>query len=147
LPPRLEQPEAIARVAQGYARPGDGKLDHAIECFQQAADPRPRRKFFAHWTWRMTAQLGLCDAWLGKGDLDQATAASRMLLADVLATSHPWLRALARDASARVAMARRDWNAAQADLHDALSLVGRCSVPFVEAAPVLKVTTDSPEAA
>ena len=193
----VEQPEAIARVAQGYARLGDGKLDHAIECFQQAADPRPRRKFFAHWTWRMTAQLGLCDAWLGKGDLDQAAAASRMLLADVLATSDPWLRALARDASARVAMARRDWNAAQADLHDALSLVGRFSVPgaawqvhatasewhrhandgsqarahltaarshisavadsfdaheplrrsFIEAAPVRKVTTDSPEAA
>jgi DNA-binding winged helix-turn-helix (wHTH) protein/tetratricopeptide (TPR) repeat protein len=125
----VEQPQAIARVADGYARLGSGEADQAIECFRQGADPRPPRKFFAHWTWRMTAQLGLCDAWLAKGDLDRATAATRVLLEAVLATSDPWLRALARDACARVAMARQEWNAAQAHLDDALALVSRYSVP------------------
>jgi len=53
------QPNTIARVAAGYAELDRGRYKQAIEYFTQVRDPQLTPKFFLHWFWRMTAQLGL----------------------------------------------------------------------------------------
>ena len=125
----MEQPQAIARVAHGYSRLGAGKVDEAIAAFAQGADPPLPRKFFLHWIWRLTAQLGLCDAWLAKGDLGEAARAGEALLAAALAAEDPYLRALAHETNARIAMARDDTATAGAHLDAALSLVSAYDIP------------------
>src|SRR5258706_5458004 len=125
----MEQPQAIARVAHGYSRLGAGKVDEAIAAFAQGADRPLPRKLFLHWIWRLTAQLGLCDAWLAKGDLGEAARAGEALLAAALAAEDPYLRALAHETNARIAMARDDTATAGAHLDAALSLVSAYDIP------------------
>src|SRR5258706_8609401 len=125
----MEQPQAIARVAHGYSRLGAGKVDEAIAAFAQGADPPLPRKFFLHWIWRLTAELGLCDAWLAKGDLGEAARAGEALLAAALAAEDPYLRALAHETNVRIAMARDDTATAGAHLDAALSLVSAYDIP------------------
>src|SRR5215470_13647605 len=55
------QPQTIAKVATGYTQVANGQYDDARETFAQVIDPETTPKFFLHWYWRMSAQLGLSD--------------------------------------------------------------------------------------
>ena len=123
------QPKAIASVAAGYAELDCGRYDSAIEYFTQVRDPETTPKFFLHWFWRMTAQLGLSKVWLASGNLPKAHAEANAFLESALSTADPHLQALAWELKTRIAMAEQEWDAAANYLHEALSLVKNFAVP------------------
>jgi tetratricopeptide (TPR) repeat protein len=124
------QPQAIARVSEGYAELERGNYDRAVECFSQVADSRSDGKFFLHWAWRMTAQLGLSDTWLAAEDLGNARNTCDLFRGSALSTSDPYFRALAWDRMARLAMLSKDSDAAQGYVDQALSVVKDFVVPM-----------------
>lgn len=123
------QPRAIASVAAGYAELDRGRFDEALEYFQQVRDPLRTPKFFLHWFWRMTAQLGLSNVWLASGNLASAHNAADAFLESALSTADPHVQALAREMKTRVAIAEQAWDAAADHLHEALSIVQSFAVP------------------
>jgi DNA-binding winged helix-turn-helix (wHTH) protein/tetratricopeptide (TPR) repeat protein len=123
------QPKTIARVAAGYAAVHRGEYDGAIEYFRQVRDPETTPKFFLHWFWRMTAQLGLSNVWLALDNVAKASAEANTFLESALSTADPHLQALAWEMKTRIAMAEQAWDAAASHLRDALSLVERFEIP------------------
>jgi len=124
------QPQAIARVSEGYVELDRSNYAGAVERFSQVVDSRSDGKFFLHWAWRMTAQLGLSDTWLAAGDLRNARNSCDLFLSSALSTSDPYFRALAWDRMARFAMFAQDWDAAQGYVDQALSVVKNFAVPM-----------------
>ena len=123
------QPRTIARVAAGYAELDRGEYDRAIEYFSQVRDPETTPKFFLHWFWRMTAQLGLSNVWLASGDFVKARGEADAFLGSALATADPHVQALAWEMKTRIAIAEQAWEAAADHLHEALSIVERFTIP------------------
>ena len=131
------QPQTIGRIARGYAAIAAGftELDRghckrAIEFFNEVRDPNVTPKFFLHWTWRMTAQLGMSEAWLQSADLEKASVEADVLLRSVLQTADPHLQALAWEMQARIALSRQDWTRAKDCIHKALEIVRNFDVPI-----------------
>jgi len=125
------QPETIARLAAGYLALDRGRLDEAERCFEEICDPGVTAKFFLHWTWRMSAQIGQCDVRLASGDVRRARSEAEAAVGTTAATDEPNLRALARDARARVALASRAWRSADDDVQSALALAQEFEIPTV----------------
>ena len=123
------QPEAIARIAAGYAELDRGNYDQAIKNFRQVGDDQITPKFFQHWFWRLTARLGLSHAWLESGDLANARSEAAVCLESALSTANPYLRALAWEMRSRVAIAERDWNGARDYVGQALAILEEFEVP------------------
>jgi tetratricopeptide (TPR) repeat protein len=123
------QPKTIARVAAGYAEFHLGQYGKAIEYFTQVLDPGTTPKFFLHWFWRMTAQLGLSNVWLASGDLAKARIEANGFLESAMSTADPHVQALAWEMMSRIAIAERAWKAAVEHLRAALSIVERFVVP------------------
>ena len=130
------QPQTIARIARGYSAIAKGytDLDHgqyerAIESFNQVRDLRTTPKFFLHWVWRLTAQLGVAEAWLQSKEIAKATAEADGFLHSALQTAHPHLQALAWEIQTRVAIAKGDWARADDCVQKGLEIVGRFEVP------------------
>jgi len=124
------QPEAIARVAAGYAELDQGKYGEAIEYFSQVGDPDITPRFFIHWFWRMMAQLGLSNVWLESGDLIKARTEAEVFLKSALSTANPYLRALAWEVKSRIAMAEQDLRRAQEYVEQALAVLGGFEIPL-----------------
>jgi DNA-binding winged helix-turn-helix (wHTH) protein/tetratricopeptide (TPR) repeat protein len=123
------QPKTIARVAAGYAELDRGRYDSATEYFRQVRDPATTPKFFLHWFWRMTAQLGLSNVWLASGHLAKAHDEADAFLESTLSTADPHVQALAWEMKTRIAIAEGEWKAAADHLREALSIVERFVVP------------------
>jgi tetratricopeptide (TPR) repeat protein len=123
------QPTAIASVAAGYAEFDRGRFDEAIEYFKRVRDPQRTPKFFLHWFWRITAQLGLSKVWLESGNVAQARAEADAFLQPALSTADPHLQALAWEMKTRIAIAEEAWDAAADHLREALSVVECFAVP------------------
>jgi tetratricopeptide (TPR) repeat protein len=123
------QPEAIARVAAGYAEFDRGNYDQASEYFRQVGDPQITPKFFQHWFWRMTARLGLSHVWLESGDVTKARSEAELCLESALSTPSPYLQALAWELKSRIAIADEDWNGAREYVEQALALLKEFEVP------------------
>ena len=127
--------ETIARVATGYARVAAGyaeldrrDYDQATERFRQVRDPEVTPKFFQHWIWRMTAQLGLSNVWLQSGSILNARLEADGFLESALSTADPHLQALAWEMKTRVAMAEKDWMGARGYVQQALAIVDKFEV-------------------
>jgi tetratricopeptide (TPR) repeat protein len=132
----VSQPETIARIARGYIAIAEGftELDkgqngRAIELFNQVRDPQTTPKFFLHWNWRMTAQLGVSEAWFQSGNLEKASFEADGFLDAALETADPHLKALAWEMQTRVAIAKEDGRRAEDCVHKGLEIVDRFEVP------------------
>ena len=130
------QPQTIARIARGYSAIAKGytELDHgqygrAVDFFNQVRDPQTTPKFFLHWVWRMTAQLGVAEAWLQSGEIEKASAEADGFLHSALQTAHPHLQALAWEMQTRVAISKEDWGRANDSVHKGLEIVHRFEEP------------------
>ena len=115
--------------AAGYAELDRGRFDEAVEYFEQVRDPQRTPKFFLHWFWRMTAQLGSSNVWLASGNLAKARAEADAFLESALSTADPHIQALAWEMKTRIAIAEQAWDAAADHLHEALSIVQKFQVP------------------
>jgi DNA-binding winged helix-turn-helix (wHTH) protein len=126
-----DQPETIARIGAGLLDLEQRNYDAAAEKFRQVLDPEITPKFFLHWRWRITAQLGLSNMWLASGNLAAAHTETERLLEAALATADPNLQALAWEVGARVAMAEKDRSGAEDRMQRGLALVDRFEIPTV----------------
>ena len=125
------QPQTIARLARGYAELERGHYDEASRYFGEILDPAVTPKFFLHWYWRMSAQLGLSNVWLAAGSLGRARSEADRFLASALSTAEPNLHALGWDVQARVSMAEKDWRGAEANIERGLVVLERFHIPTV----------------
>ena len=123
------QPQTIAKMASAYTQLENGQHADALGTFAQVIDPATTSKFFLHWYWRMTAQLGLVDAWLAAGNPRNARTEADRLLDTASSTAEPNLLALASETEARVAMAGKDWQGAERHLESALAIVAKFDIP------------------
>ena len=128
------QPQTIARIARGYSAIAEGftELDkdrqkRAIELFNQVRDPQNTPKFFLHWNWRMTAQLGVSEAWLQSGNIEKASFEADGFLHAALETADPHLQALAWEMQTRIAIFKEDWSRAEDFVHKALERTAKSS--------------------
>ncbi|MGH3055346.1 MAG: hypothetical protein ACRDL7_10260, partial [Gaiellaceae bacterium] len=121
--------QSIGGIAGGYTALEQGKHDEASRCFAQVLDSEKTPKFFLHWYWRMSAQLGLSNVWLASGSLHKARLAADGFLQSALATAEPNLQALAWEVGARVAMAEKDWKGAEERIEKGLAVVQRFEIP------------------
>jgi len=126
---RLPRTETIARIAAGYAELERENYDQASEYFRQVGDPLITPKFFQHWFWRMTAQLGLSQVWLESGDVVKAQSEAEAFLESALSTANPYLQALAWEMKSRIAIAEQDWNGAHKYVNQALEVLEEFEVP------------------
>jgi tetratricopeptide (TPR) repeat protein len=124
------QPKTIARIAQGYSELERERYDRAIECFTEVRDSRRTPKFFLHWFWRMTAQLGLSEVWMHSGKLIKARSDADGFLQSALSTADPHVQALAWELQARVAIAEQDWAAAEGCIQKALAVLQNFELPM-----------------
>jgi len=125
------QPQAIGRFAAGYAELERGRHDDASRYFEQILDPAITPKFFLHWYWRMSAQLGLSNVWLAAGILGRARSDADRFLMSALSTDEPNLHALGWDVEARVSIAEKDWKGAEANIGRGLAVLERFDIPTV----------------
>ena len=123
------QPNTIARVAAGYAELDRGRYEQAIEYFTQVRDPQLTPKFFLHWFWRMTAQLGLSNVGLETRNITNARLEADGFLESSLSTDDPHLQALAWELKARVAMVEKQWRASEECVQKALLILEKFEVP------------------
>jgi DNA-binding winged helix-turn-helix (wHTH) protein/tetratricopeptide (TPR) repeat protein len=121
--------ESIGGVASGYVALEQGKYDAAARSFTAVLDPKQAPKFFLHWCWRLTAQLGLVDVGLASGDLRSARRDADRFVQSALATAEPNLNALAWDADARVAMAEKNWQGAEEKIEKGLAVLQAFDIP------------------
>jgi len=123
------QPKTIALVASGFAELDRGNYDDALACFRQVRDPKLTPKFFLHWFWRLIAQLGLSNTWLGSGNLALARQEAEAFLDSTLSTADPYLQALAWELNSRLAIAGLDWHQAQDCVQKGLAILKEFDVP------------------
>src|SRR5262249_28268525 len=124
-----KHPKAMALLAEGYAALYARNYAQASQCFSEVRDRVPTQKFFLHWFWRMHAELGLSNVLLAAGDFANAQHEADRFLKSALSTSNPYLQALAWEMRAHVAMAQRQWVAAEDHLSKALAIVNTFEVP------------------
>src|SRR5882757_9570926 len=119
---------AIDQLAAGNMALHEGKYSEALEHFRHVQDLDVHTKFFMHWDWRMMAQLGFSNAWLLSGNIMNARTTADGFLKSALATSDPYLQALAWDLKARVAMAQSDLPDARESIQQALAIVDKFEI-------------------
>jgi DNA-binding winged helix-turn-helix (wHTH) protein/tetratricopeptide (TPR) repeat protein len=117
------QTESVEKFAAGHAALERGDWRSAVEHFQAATELAGAAKFFLNWALRITAGFGLTEAWLSAGDLQNAAGSADQFATAALATEDPYLRALAWELKARLAMAQADLAAAQGCIDQALEIV------------------------
>ena len=76
------------------------------------------------------AQLESGNAWLLSGNVVNARTPADGLLKSALATSDPYLQALAWDLQARVAIAENDLQSARESIQEALAIIDRFEILF-----------------
>ena len=130
------QPQTISKIAKGYSAIAGGftELDRgqyqeAIELFNEVRDPYTTPKFFLHWAWRMTAQLGTSEAWLQSRSIERASYEADDFQNCALQTPDPHLQALAWEMQTRIAIAREDWSRSENCIHQAVGLIRRFVIP------------------
>lgn len=125
-----DQPKTIGRIAQGYAELEHHRYEEAIACFTEVLDPRRTPKFFLHWVWRMTAQLGVSEVWLQAGNLVNARLHANAFLESALLTAEPNVRTLAWELQTRIAMAEQNTSSAEHAIKKGLEILDTFEVPI-----------------
>ena len=123
------QPETIARFATGYAELERNNYPAVLNAFGQVLDSDITPKFFLHWYWRLSARLGLTNAWLASANIPNARAEATRFLEAALSTDEPNLHALAWEVDARVAMAEKNSKGAEVSIEKALAVVNGFDIP------------------
>jgi len=121
---------SIDQIAAGNLALQQRKYSEALEHFKHVQDLDVHAKFFMNWEWRMMADLESGNAWLLSGNVVNARTPADGLLKSALATSDPYLQALAWDLQARVAIAENDLPGARESIQEALAIIDRFEILF-----------------
>jgi DNA-binding winged helix-turn-helix (wHTH) protein/tetratricopeptide (TPR) repeat protein len=127
--PHVEMWRRRTLIFKGFAELADGQFDDALHCFEearhQAADCKVLR-----WYWQMIAQLGLAETLLAIGDIAKANAHAEALVGAVSACNDAFVRALAWDVRARIALGSGQRADARQAILRALEIVETVDVPL-----------------
>jgi DNA-binding winged helix-turn-helix (wHTH) protein/tetratricopeptide (TPR) repeat protein len=123
------RPKTVALLFTGYAELELGRSEKAVLCFKQILDQPLYPRYFLQWYWRMSAQLGLSNAWLASGNIAEARHVADTFLAAALATADPSTQALAWEMKARVAMAEKDLAGAEDCVGNAQTILQKFEIP------------------
>ena len=105
---RIEEPagqiRTMATITAAFADLESGSPDSALQGFSIVTGDQAAARFFLDWHWRLMARLGLCEAWLAKGDRVRATQAAEDFFQPAASAADPGLNALAWELKARLAL-------------------------------------------
>jgi len=107
-----------------------GNPDGAIKYLEGVCGRSVYPRVFIDWYWRIIARCGLAHALLESGDIKRAKVETEALFEATNSCENVAIRALALDASARVAIAGGDDQFADESLSNALTLLGNGSTPI-----------------
>ena len=113
---------AFAELARGNAQAARRRF--------QSVQERPHHRTALHWYWRLFAQLGSAEASLALGDLAAAARHADTLIHDVSIAEDAYMRGLAFELRARIALAGRQRTRAEAYIADALQTIEHIQVPL-----------------
>ena len=132
--PSLESPSDVrfcsVLLAQAELNMGNYERAHALLSATQ--EHMERLSVALDWYRRMLIESTLTELWLAKGDIAQARLAGEGFLKMALPTEERTWRALAWEASARVAMAELDLTRAQDCIAEALSTMEGFELPLAD---------------
>jgi DNA-binding winged helix-turn-helix (wHTH) protein len=114
----------------GSAEIGLRNHDVALEHLSKCRNGMDQHPLMNDWYLRMPLQRAMTEAWLSKGDLQQAGVEAEQFLKVTLATEERTFRALAFEVRARVAIAGRDLDRAQDFIGKALQSMEGYDVPL-----------------
>jgi hypothetical protein len=123
------QPKAMALIAAGYAALAGGDHGNAVQCFREVREREMVPKFYLHWYWRMRAELGLADAYLQMGEVNDAQREADRFLQSALSTADPNLQLLAWELMTRLSLARNDLKGGKKFLQNAFAILAKVNVP------------------
>ena len=117
-------------LAEGVAELAAGRPEQAIQVFQSVRDHPTQPKSVLSWYWRAFARLGLSEAWLATGHLVNAAYEAQTLVRSVATWKESFIRAVAWDVSARIALAATDQPAAEEYVRRGLDVLDGVEVPL-----------------
>jgi DNA-binding winged helix-turn-helix (wHTH) protein len=121
----------IERVVRGLAELGLGQVEAAFRHLTAATAEMTARNTLTSWYWRLAVDWGMTDAHLAAGDLAAAETCAREFMARTRAIEERTWRALAAEASARVALALGDPASAGSHLSHAWAEIAGYDTPLV----------------
>jgi DNA-binding winged helix-turn-helix (wHTH) protein/tetratricopeptide (TPR) repeat protein len=107
-----------------------GNPEGAVKYLEGVCGRSVYPRVFIDWYWRIIARWGLAHAWLESGDINRAKVETEALFEATNSCGNVVMRALAWDASARVAMAGGDDQLADESLSNALALLKNGRAPI-----------------
>jgi hypothetical protein len=117
-------------LAEGFVDLEARRPEHAVQAFQTVRDHPMHPKSVLSWYWRAFARLGLAEAWLATGNLANATLEAQTLVQSIAGWEESFIRALAWDVSARVALAATDQTGAEECVRRGLAVLDGHEVPL-----------------
>jgi len=132
--PSLESPSDVrfCSMLMALAELNMGNYERAHALLSATQEHMERKSVAFDWYRRMLIESVLTELWLAKGDITQARLAGESVLKTALATEERTWRALAWEASARVAMAELDLTRAQGCIAEALSTMEGFELPLAD---------------
>jgi tetratricopeptide (TPR) repeat protein len=121
----------LGLIRLGMAHLGLRDLDAAHECLREVTD-RLERGATMDWIWHMHLHHALGEYWLARGDPVRAQRDAEETRARADQWGERTYQALARRTLAEVALARHDWDQAEAELSQALLLLDGNELPLAE---------------
>ena len=97
----------------GSVEAGLGNYERALEYLLKCRDEMDQHPMYADWYSRLSLQRALTEAWLSKGDLENARLEAAEFLKITLATEEHTFRALAFEVNTRIALAEQNLDRAQ----------------------------------
>lgn len=124
-------PKARLRTAilQGFTDLTIGEYDRAAQCFQEVLDHFTRRTVL-HWYWGTLARLGLSETWLASGNLAKANIEADALEQAVSVCGDSYIKALAWETRARLALAEGKQEKAEQYILKGLETIASVDVPL-----------------
>jgi tetratricopeptide (TPR) repeat protein len=125
------QVSTMATITAGFVDLESGAIDSALQRFSGATSAPIGARFFQDWYWRMTAQRGLSEVWLRKGDATRAKQAADMFFKSATLSAGPDLNALGWELNARLALHDRKYNRACGFAEKALAALASLDIPMI----------------
>src|SRR5262249_16480328 len=115
---------------KGFADLASDQLDSAFACFRNVRDHSDHPKSLLSWYWRGYARLGLSEAWLASGQVANAELEAATARGTVGTWREAFMKALAWEVSARVALTAADQKRSEEYIGQALDIVEAVEVPL-----------------
>ena len=124
--------ESLSLILLGMPRLGLGQREEAFRRFSEVAARLDRERSLMDWVLRILLHDGLSRYWLAKGELAQARREAEALRELASQPGERTYLSLAHRTLAEIAMAARQWDAAENEVSRALAAIENAEAPLAE---------------